>query len=145
MLVFIMILSLLTPMADSVATAAEANDPITVEDAIAKNNDGSEETVEGYIVGYVISSDNVTRTDFREDHNVALADTPGETDIDNMLFVQLPSPFRADFGLKSNPGNLDKQITAKGDLGEYHLHKGLTRPTQMNLSDEETDRPTERS
>src|SRR5690625_3540587 len=137
MLVFIMILSLLTPMADSVATAAEANDPITVEDAIAKNNDGSEETVEGYIVGYVISSDNVTRTDFREDHNVALADTPGETDIDNMLFVQLPSPFRADFGLKSNPGNLDKQITVTGDLEEYHLHNGLKSPTEMNFSDEE--------
>src|SRR5699024_11720438 len=66
------------------------------------------------------------------DHNVALADTPGETDIDNMLFVQLPSPFRADFGLNSNPGNLDKQITVTGDLEEYHLHNGLKDPTERS-------------
>src|SRR5699024_4634037 len=81
-----------------------------------------------------------TRSDFREDHNYAIADTPGETDINNMLYVQLPSQFRADFGLKSNPDNLDKQVVITGDLEQYHLHNGLKSPTEMQFS---TDAPGE--
>src|SRR5699024_646463 len=135
-LIAVMIMSLLTPMAETVVAAA-TNDPITVEDAIAKNNDGSEATVEGYIVGYVISPENVTRTDFREDYNVAIADEPGETDIDKMLYVQVSSQYRADYGLATNPENLDKQIIVTDDLEQYHLHNGLKNPTAMNFTSEE--------
>src|SRR5699024_3186876 len=118
-LIAVMIMSLLTPMAKTVVAAA-TNDPITVEDAIVKTKDGSEATVEGYIVGYVISPENVTRTDFREDYNVAIADEPGETDIDKMLYVQVSSQYRADYGLATNPENLDKQIIVTDDLEQYH-------------------------
>lgn len=143
MLIFFMMLSLLTPIAEPVTQAAEASDAISVQDAIAKNNDGSEATVEGYIVGYVISPENVTRTDFREDHNVAIADKPEETDINNMLYVQLTSSYRADFGLASNPDNLDKQITVTGDLEAYHLHNGLKNPSAMSFSSDEPGEPLE--
>src|SRR5699024_5208368 len=142
-LIAVMVMSLLTPMADTVRAAAATNDAISVEDAIAKNNDGSEATVEGYIVGYVISPENVTRTDFREDHNVAIADEPGETDIDKMLYVQVSSQYRADFGLATNPTNLDKQIVVTGDLEQYHLHNGLKNPSAMNFSSDEPGEPIE--
>src|SRR5699024_9447012 len=108
-----------------------------------ENNDGSEATVEGYIVGYVISPENVTRTDFREDYNVAIADEPGETDIDKMLYVQVSSQYRADFGLATNPENLDKQIIVTGDLEQYHLHNGLKNPSAMNFTSEEPGEPVD--
>src|SRR5699024_4486701 len=141
-LIAVMIMSLLTPMAETVVAAA-TNDPITVEDAIAKNNDGSEATVEGYIVGYVISPENVTRTGFREDYNVAIADEPGETDIDKMRYVQVSSRYRADFGLATNTEYLDKQILVTGDLEQYHLHNGLKNPSAMNFTSEEPGEPVD--
>src|SRR5690625_398176 len=86
MLILVLILGLLTPAAGPVhVQAADAQASITVGEAIEMNNDGSEQTVAGYIVGYVISPGNVSDNDFREDHNVALADEAGESDPENML------------------------------------------------------------
>src|SRR5699024_2360568 len=87
--------------------------------------------------------ENVTRTDFREDYNVAIADEPGETDIDKMLYVQVSSQYRADFGLATNPENLDKQIIVTGDLEQYHLHNGLKNPSAMNFTSEEPGEPVD--
>ncbi|QKY70097.1 5'-nucleotidase C-terminal domain-containing protein [Lentibacillus sp. CBA3610] len=123
--------------------AAEADEPITVADAIEKDNDGSEQTVKGHIVGYVISPGNVSRTDFREDYNVALADEAGETDLDNMLFVQVTDEYRAEFGLHSNPDNLDEEIIVTGDMVEYHSHNGLKEPSDMRFASEDPDEPLE--
>src|SRR5699024_1032072 len=84
-----------------------------------------------------------TRTDFREDYNVAIADEPGETDIDKMLYVQVSSQYRADYGLATNPENLDKQIIVTDDLEQYHLHNGLKNPTAMNFTSEEPGEPVD--
>ncbi|GAB3796564.1 5'-nucleotidase C-terminal domain-containing protein [Virgibacillus kimchii] len=144
MMIFVLVLSMLTPMAEPVSLyAAEAESPITVGEAIELDNDGSSQTVAGYIVGYVISPDNVSDHDFREDYNVALADEPGETDIDNMLFVQVTSPYRSAFGLASNPGNLGEEIIVTGNIEAYHGHYGLRSPTDMRFADENPDEPLE--
>ncbi|GGK01005.1 hypothetical protein GCM10007063_24100 [Lentibacillus kapialis] len=142
MMIFVLIVSILTPAAGPLtAYAAPAPGPITVGDAIEKHNDGSEQAVKGHIVGYVISSDNVSRTDFKENYNVALADDPDETNSDNMLFVQLTDAFRAEFGLKSNPDNLGKEIVITGKMEAYHRHNGLKNPSAARFSSEDGDAP----
>src|SRR5690625_3240271 len=144
MLILVLILGLLTPAAGPVhVQAADAQASITVGEAIEMNNDGSEQTVAGYIVGYVISPGNVSDHDFREDHNVALADEAGETDLENMLFVQITSPHRAAFGLASNPDNLGEEIIVTGDMEEYHSHFGLRNPADMRFASENPDEPLE--
>lgn len=144
MMIFVLVASMLTPAAGPMrASAAEADEPITVEDAIAKNNDGSEQTVKGHIVGYVISQGNVSRTDFPEDYNVALADEAGETNPDNMIYVQLTDAYRAEFGLNSNPDNLDKEIVITGSMEEYHSHNGLKEPSDIRFASENPDDPLE--
>src|SRR5690625_1197501 len=140
MLILVLILGLLTPAAGPVhVQAADAQASITVGEAIEMNNDGSEQTVAGYIVGYVISPGNVSDNDFREDHNVALADEAGESDPENMLFVQVDSEYRAEFGLASNPDNLGEEIIVTGDMEEYHTHYGLKNPGDMRFASEEED------
>ncbi|MFA1822613.1 5'-nucleotidase C-terminal domain-containing protein [Virgibacillus oceani] len=140
MMIFVLMTSILTPAAGPVSIqAAEVDESITVEDAIGLNNDGSEQTVEGYIVGYVISPDNVSDNDFREDHNLALADEAGESDPDNMLFIQLSSEYRSEFGLASNPDNLGEEIVVTGDMEEYHTHYGLKNPSDMKFASENED------
>ncbi len=146
MMIFVLMLSMLTPAAEPVSLqAAETETSITVAEAIELDNDGSEQTVEGYIVGYVISPDNVSDHDFREDHNVALADEAGETDPANMLFVQVSSEYRSEFGLATNPNNLGKEIVVTGLMEEYHTHYGLKSPSDMRFASEndEPDEPDE--
>src|SRR5690625_6041326 len=78
MLIFVMILSLLTPIAETVASAETIadTDTISVEDGIALDNDGSTQSVQGFIVGFVKGKDNVTDnpSEFTEDYNFAIAD-----------------------------------------------------------------------
>lgn len=144
MMVIVLLAGLLTPAAGPMTVyAAPADGPITVADAIQKNNDGSEQTVKGYIVGYVIGPGNVSRTDFREDYNVALADEAGETNPDDMLFVQVTGDYRAEFGLKTNPGNLDEEVTVTGSMEAYHNHNGLKNPSDMRFASDEPDEPLE--
>ncbi|GGB39427.1 hypothetical protein GCM10011409_16190 [Lentibacillus populi] len=143
MLIFILMVSMLTPAAPMGTYAAAADESLTVGEAIEKGNDGSEQTVKGYIVGYVISPNNVTQTDFREDHNVALADEAGETDPDKMLFVQLTKDFRDTFGLKTNPDNLGKEIVVTGTMKEYFNHNGLKNPSDVRFTSEEPEQPLE--
>src|SRR5699024_3279857 len=144
MMIFALIVSMMTPAAGPMAAnAAAADGPITVGDAIEKKNDGSEQTVKGYIVGYVLSPGNVSRTDFREDYNVALADEAGETNPENMLFVQLTDSYRAEFGLKSNPDNLDEEIVVTGSMEEYHNHNGLKSPSDVRFTAENPEEPLE--
>lgn len=130
-------------MSESIVSAAE--DIISVDDAIAKDNDGDTDTVEGYIVGYVISQKNVSRTDFNSDTNFAMANDPEETDIDKMVFVQVPGSFRDGFGLKSNPDNLDNAVQVTGDLEKYFGGNGLKDTTAIVFTsdDNETEDPLE--
>ena len=126
-----MVFSLFAPVSNAVVIGED--DSISVADAIAKDNNGSAAKVKGHIVGYVISQGNVSRTDFKEDHNFAMADDPGETDISKMVFVQVSKNYRDEFGLKTNPNNLDKAVIVTGDLEAYHNHNGLKNPKDMKF------------
>lgn len=132
----LLLVHLLSPMTNAV-TVPKEEDWISITEAIELNNDGSTQKVRGYIVGYVKSQGNVSREDFTNDYNVALADNPGETDIEQMLFVQVTKDFRSEFGLASNPDNLDKEIFATGNMEKYHNHYGLKDPLAMAFVDEE--------
>ncbi|WP_217588052.1 5'-nucleotidase C-terminal domain-containing protein [Lentibacillus saliphilus] len=137
MLIFVLVLSLFTPAAAPFTVKAEGADaPISVSEAIALENDGSTQSVQGYIVGYVKSGDNVTNDpeEFRDDYNFAIADDQNETNIDHMLYVQVSSDFRADFGLKTNPDNLDKEVVVTGSMEAYFGHNGLKDPTDMQFA-----------
>ncbi len=109
----------------------KAETGISVADAIAFNNDKTIKTVTGYIVGYTIGAGNVSRDDFREDWNVAIADDPSETDFEKMVILQLPKVFREQFGLKTNPEMLGEKVTATGTLEKYHGGFGLKDPTDI--------------
>lgn len=136
----LLMVSMLTPAAGPVTTqAADEEDAISVEDALDKDNDDSEQTVEGYIVGEIISEDNVEREDFNEDTNVAIADDEEETDTDEMLYVQVTDEdtFRDDIGLASNPDNLEEEITVTGNMEEYFSTNGLKDPSEMELDNDD--------
>src|SRR5699024_2783300 len=111
--------------------------------AIELDNDGSKQTVEGYIVGYVVSQTNVSddENDFG-DTNVALADEADETNLDNMLFVQVSSEFREKFGMASNPNILGEEILVTGSMEAYFSHYGLKSPSDMRFASE-NDEPDE--
>src|SRR3954451_13110503 len=93
-LVFTLIISLFTPFSANVSKAAEI---ISVADAIA-NNSGIA-TVEGYIVGVTKSggsgqasyTHSVPFTLNNAETNIAISDSPNETDPSKILPVQLPS------------------------------------------------------
>ncbi|WP_042471006.1 endonuclease [Bacillus ndiopicus] len=118
------------------AVYAEAGQALSVEEAIA-NNSGIA-TVRGYIVGYVKSATSVVTTGV-EDTNIAIADNPNETDVTKMLFVQLTSSYRSEFGLKSNPAALGKQIDVTGSLEAYFTKAGLKSPSAIQFTDGVTE------
>jgi uncharacterized protein len=130
-LVLALILSLITPFQNF----SKAADVIKVADAIA-NNTGTA-TVEGYIVGYYTATNAFTTdpTKFKDDTNLAIADSIDETDPTKVLPVQLTNTanFRTDFGLKTNPGNVGKKVQISGTLVAYFSVPGLKTPTAMTF------------
>ena len=128
-LVFALIFSLFTPFSANVSKAAEI---ISVADAIA-NNSGTA-TVEGYIVGSTVSgsggkatySHTAPFTFTAAGTNLAIADSPTETNPSKILPVQLPSgSVRTELNLKDHPENLGKKIQITGTLGAYFSVPGL--------------------
>ncbi|MDM5198351.1 DUF6359 domain-containing protein [Fictibacillus enclensis] len=125
-MVLLFIVSLLSPVAVKTATAA---DVISVKDAIA-NNSGSNKTVEGYIVGTVRGGSGTSisyqfSAPFSANTNLAIADSPTETEKTKILPVQLPAnAVREDLNLKDHPGNLGKKIQITGDLAAYFAVPG---------------------
>ena len=114
------------------ALPTQANEEvISVEEAIAHNT--GTKTVEGYVVGFIKSKDNVTNdpSEFTGDTNMAIASSPTETNLDNMLFVQITKNFREEFGLKSNPDNIGKKVHVTGNLEPYFTKPGLKSPSAM--------------
>ncbi|WJY26447.1 endonuclease [Sporosarcina trichiuri] len=108
---------------------------MTVQEAI-DNNSGTG-TVRGYIVGFIKSAGNVSRTEFGSDLNLAIADMPGETDVAKMLYVQLTTNFRSDWGLQTNADLLDKQVDISGSLEAYFNAAGLKSPSSIQFADDE--------
>ncbi|MFP7297219.1 5'-nucleotidase C-terminal domain-containing protein [Neobacillus niacini] len=130
--IFTLLLSLVLPGFSSGVAAAPY---ITVAEAIA-NNSGTA-TVKGYIVGYAKSGSSYeTVAPFKDDTNFGIADSATETDSTKILPVQITSGYRAEFGLKSNPGNLGKEVFVTGSLEKYFGVPGLKSPSLMSFDGE---------
>ncbi|MDM5316940.1 DUF6359 domain-containing protein [Fictibacillus sp. b24] len=119
-----MVLSMILPLQQT----ASAADVLTVSEAIANQNQTGQ-TVEGYIVGTVKGGNGASisyqlTSPFTQDTNLAIADSPNETDKTKILPVQLPTAVRAALNLKSNPDNLGKKVQITGDLLEYYSVPG---------------------
>ncbi|MEN3123390.1 endonuclease [Janibacter sp. LM] len=112
-----------TPAAPTSAVAV-ATTPLTVADAIGRQ-DGSTQTVRGYVVGQPTATSTVVRSGFPNDYALAIAASPSETDTARMLYVQLPSALRSQWGLASNPDRMGDQIDATGALSAYFSHPGM--------------------
>ena len=81
------------------------------------------------MVGQPTATSTVVRSNFPNDYALALADSASQTSTSSMLYVQIPTAFRASYGLQSNPGLLGKQITVTGTLAAYFSHAGLKNAT----------------
>jgi uncharacterized protein len=129
-IIFAMVISLILPIQQ--ATAA---DVLTVSEAIA-NNSGTA-TVEGYIVGIVKAKNSIQHVGpFTQDTNIAIADSPDETDTSKILPVQLPSgSIREGLNLKTNPNNLGKKIQITGSLEAYFSMPGHKSASSFTFVD----------
>lgn len=102
---------------------------LTVSAAIQQQN-GSVGTVEGYVVGQPTAANTVIRGNFTGDTALALADSASQTSTSSMLYVQITTAFRAQYGLQSNPGLIGTKISVTGTLTPYFTpHAGLKDPT----------------
>lgn len=119
-----MILSLIVPF--QVSKAAET---LSVAEAIA-NNSGTAK-VEGYIVGVTNNGPKYQHSGpFTVNTNIAIADSPNETDAAKILPVQLPNNnIRAELNLKDHPENLGVKVQITGSLEAYFAVPGLKNPT----------------
>ena len=135
------LLAVLLPGLSSAATAAA---PVTVATALGRQ-DGSTATVRGYVVGQPTSSGTVVTSGFPDDYALALADAPGQTATSQILYVQIPTQFRADWGLRTNPDLLGDRIDVTGALSAYFSHPGLKNATSFAPAGgtTPTDPPTE--
>nr|WP_249023496.1 DUF6359 domain-containing protein [Planococcus salinarum] len=131
---FLLVISAVLPYAATQADAAEA---ITVAEAIANNNGTA--TVKGYIVGTVISGGNYDQeAPFTTAANLAMADSPDETDPAKILTVQLPSgsDTRAALNLLDNAHMFKGEVTITGSLTAYYGVPGLKSPTAFTILSE---------
>jgi endonuclease I len=121
---------LLVAFLATTARAALAATPLTVAQAIATQN-GSSQSVTGYVVGEPVATSTVNRSNFTGDLAIALADSASETGTSKMLYVQLTTQWRSTWGLKTNPGRLGTKVTVTGQLTAYFAHAGLKSPTAI--------------
>ena len=115
---------------------------LSVNELIGLENPSTQVTIDGYIVGYVISGTNVSNTEFKDNYNFAIADNPNETNIENMVFVQVPANYREEFGLAANPDILNRKVRLSGSAEAYFNHYGLKSPSAIEFIDGE-ENPTE--
>lgn len=90
-------------------------------------------SVEGYIIGQPESSTSVLTEQFTNDYALVMADSPDETSIEKMLFIQVPSSFRTDFGLKSNPEIVGSKLRVTGYLTDYYAQPGVKDTSAMEI------------
>lgn len=138
---FLLVISMISPYFTVVRAETEA---IGVGEAVNQFDPTivkSNVTVEGYIVGFAKSETSYSVI-ADSDTNIAIADTPGETDVTKMLYIQLPSSYRANFGLFTNPSNLGKKVKITGSLEKYFSnHAGLKSPTSIEFVRDDTTEP----
>ncbi|MCM3733594.1 endonuclease [Fictibacillus nanhaiensis] len=107
--------------------------PYSVSQAIANQNN-SLKTVQGYVVGQPTATNTVVTSNYPNDYALALADSVLETNTANMIYVQIPSSFRSEFGLQSNSDLKGQSIKVTGNLTAYFSHAGLKNATAMEKS-----------
>ncbi|MBM7662499.1 2',3'-cyclic-nucleotide 2'-phosphodiesterase (5'-nucleotidase family)/endonuclease YncB(thermonuclease family) [Bacillus mesophilus] len=130
LLIFTFVVSFLTPA----IPGAKAAEVISVAEAIA-NNTGTA-TVEGYIVAHTTGTNSYNfLAPFSNDYNLAIADTPNETDPAKIFPVQLSSGFRTSFGLNTNPNIIGQKINVTGSLESYYSVPALKSPTSIVFVD----------
>lgn len=112
---------------------ARAATPLTVSQAIAQQT-GASQTVRGYVVGQPTATSTVVRSGFPSDYALAIADSASQTATSSMLYVQIPSTFRTQWGLKTNPSLMGKQIDVTGALSSYFSHPGMTSTSAFALA-----------
>lgn len=134
LIVIAFVASLVAPPASTAAA------PLTVAQAVATQN-GTSQTVRGYVVGQPTSTSTVVTSGYPNDYALAIADTAAETSTAKMLYVQIPSTFRAQWGLRTNPGLKGKQIDVTGTLTAYFSHPGMTGTTAFALAGGTTPPP----
>lgn len=128
LILFAAILIVMQPIQDSITKAAAGDgswsSPYSVSQGINAQNNASK-TVQGYVVGQPTATNTVITSRFPNDYALALADSPTETSLAKMIYVQIPSSFRSAFGLKSNPSLMGKKMKVTGTLTAYFSHPGL--------------------
>ena len=129
-LVSVALLAALAAVTPHGTHAASAATPLTVAQAVATQN-GSTATVRGYVVGEPTSSTTVVTSGFPDDYAMALADAPGETRTSAMVYVQVPSAFRGQWGLRSHPSLMGHRLDVTGVLTAYFSHPGLKSATSF--------------
>lgn len=107
-----------------------ASSPYTVSQAISNQNNNLK-TVQGYITGQPTAASTVVTSNYPNDYALALADTAGETNTSKMVYVQIPSSYRSQFGLQSHPALKGTQIKVTGNLTSYFSHAGIKNVTNM--------------
>lgn len=110
------------------AAAASIAAPLTVSQAVGQQT-GATQTVRGYVVGQPTATTTVVRSGFPSDYALAIADSPSQTSTSAMLYVQVPSAFRSQWGLRSNPSLMGTQVDVTGALAAYFSHPGMTGTT----------------
>lgn len=141
---FLLVISIIFP--HFAIIKAETTGTIGVGEAISQFDAASAKpnvTVEGYIVGFAKSETSYV-VEAETDTNIAIADTPGESDVTKMIYIQLPASFRAEFGLKTNPGNLGKKVVITGSAEKYFgNHAGLKSPSFIQFVGNDSPDPEE--
>lgn len=123
---------------------------LTVAQAMAQQ-DNSEATVKGYIVGWynvkpnpgecVFSAEAAADTSVNK-ANVLLADAADVTDASQVLCVQLPAgAVRSLVNLGENPGNLGQVLTIKGKLITYNKLPGLKECSYAEINGKKSTDP----
>lgn len=117
----------------AMSSPARAATPLTVSQAIGQQT-GASQTVRGYVVGQPTATSTVVRSGFPSDYAIAIADSASQTSTSAMLYVQVPSAFRSQWGLRSNPSLLGKQVDVTGALAAYFSHPGMTSTSAFALA-----------
>ncbi|UOQ95694.1 endonuclease [Halobacillus shinanisalinarum] len=132
-----MIVTTLLPQTILASGSGHWSSPYSVDQAI-HDQDGTTHAVEGFVVGKPISSSSIITNNFPDDYAIAIADSVNETNTNEMVYVQIPSQYRSQYGLQSNPDLLGKKIKIEGCLVDYYAHPGVKCLSNIERVDSES-------
>ncbi len=124
-----------------VGDGTEAN-PYTVTDIKTNGASGSNVFVKAYIVGFVpdksIDEAKFTAEGCEAASNVIIAASADETNVNNVMPVQLPvGAVRTGVNLKDNPGNIKQEVVLCGNVEAYFGKTGLKAVVWANIGGKE--------